>query len=51
MRPVLTPAARRLWRDRNTLQLGDSAVLSGVDEPTRATLALLDGTRDRAFVQ
>ena len=47
MRPVLTPAARRLWRDRHTLQLGGSAVLSGVDEPTRAALALLDGTRDR----
>ncbi len=47
MRPVLAPAARRLWRDRHTLQLGDTAVLSGVDEPTRAALALLDGTRDR----
>lgn len=53
MRPVLSPAARRLWRDRETLQLGrDSraAVLAGVDESVRATLALLDGTRDRAEV-
>lgn len=50
MRPVLTPSARRLWRDRSTLQLGrDSraAVLAGIDEGARATLALLDGTRDR----
>lgn len=49
MRPVLAPAARRLWRDRSTLQLGRdarAAVLSGIDEPTRAALALLDGTRD-----
>ena len=53
MRPVLSPAARRLWRDRETLQLGRdarAAVLSGVDEGTRATLALLDGTRDRGQV-
>ena len=50
MHPVLTPAARRLWRDRSTLQLGRggrAAVLAGVDEGARAALALLDGTRDR----
>ena len=51
MRPVLSPAARRLWRDPETLQLGHSsrraAVLCGLDAPTRAALALLDGTRDR----
>ncbi len=50
MHPVLSPAARRLWRDRSTLQLGRdgrATVLAGVDEPTRAALALLDGTRDR----
>lgn len=51
MRPVLTPAARRLWRDPATLQLGHgtarAAVLAGVDPGTRAALALLDGTRDR----
>lgn len=51
MRPVLTPAARRLWRDRETLQLGRSpgrsAVLAGLDPVTRSALALLDGTRDR----
>ncbi|MBW3641208.1 MAG: ThiF family adenylyltransferase [Actinobacteria bacterium] len=52
MRPVLTPFARRLWRDPATLQLGhDTAratVLAGVDAGTRAALVLLDGTRDRA---
>lgn len=51
MRPLLTPAARRLWRDRETLQLGLSpgraVVLAGVDGVTRAVLALLDGTRDK----
>ena len=51
MRPVLTPAARRLWRDPTTLQLGHgtarAAVLAGVEPRTRAALALLDGTRDR----
>lgn len=51
MRPLITPAARRLWRDRETLQLGRSpgraVVLAGVDGVARAVLALLDGTRDR----
>ena len=51
MRPVLSSAARRLWRDRETLQLGRSpgrsAVLAGLDPVTRSALALLDGTRDR----
>lgn len=49
MRPVLSPAARRLWRDPVTLQLGrhpGSQVLCGIDPATRHTLALLDGTRD-----
>jgi hypothetical protein len=49
-RPVLPVALRRLWRDRATLQLGRAPgralVLEGVDEHTRRTLALLDGTRD-----
>jgi len=48
---VLSPAARRLWRDPTTLQLGHAtsraAVLAGVEHGTRAALALLDGTRDR----
>lgn len=52
MRPVLTSAARRLWRDRETLQLGRSpgrsAVLAGLDPATRSALGLLDGTRDRS---
>ena len=50
MRPVLTPAARRLWRDAATVQLGHgtsrATVLAGIDPATRAALALLDGTRD-----
>jgi hypothetical protein len=54
VRPVLTPAARRLWRDAETLQLGRSpgrsAVLAGLDPVTREALTLLDGTRERAQV-
>ena len=54
MRPVLPAAARRLWRDPQTLQLGRTtgraAVLAGVDATARAALALLDGTRERAQV-
>jgi bacteriocin biosynthesis cyclodehydratase domain-containing protein len=50
VRPVLSPAVRRLWRDRETLQLGRppgrAAVLAGLDAATRAVLPLLDGTRD-----
>jgi bacteriocin biosynthesis cyclodehydratase domain-containing protein len=50
VRPVLSPAVRRLWRDRETLQLGRlpgrAAVLAGLDPATRAVLPLLDGTRD-----
>jgi len=51
VRPVLTPSVRRLWRDRETLQLGRGSratVLAGIDPGTRAALAMLDGTRDRA---
>jgi hypothetical protein len=48
---VLSSAARRLWRDAETLQLGQlsgrAAVLCGLDTRTREALALLDGTRDR----
>jgi hypothetical protein len=48
---VLPAAVRRLWRDRETLQLGRppgaAVVLAGVDEPVRRVLPLLDGTRDR----
>ena len=54
MRPVLPAAARRLWRDPQTLQLGRTtgraAVLAGVDPTARAALGLLDGTRERAQV-
>jgi hypothetical protein len=54
MRPMISPALRRLWRDRETLQLGRppgrSVVLAGVDPGARATLALLDGTRDAVQV-
>ncbi|MCU1589065.1 MAG: hypothetical protein JWP11_321, partial [Frankiales bacterium] len=52
VRPLLTPAVRRLWRDRETLQLGRppgrAVVLAGVDPAIRGVLPLLDGTRDRA---
>ncbi|HVM26717.1 MAG TPA: hypothetical protein VM433_03485 [Mycobacteriales bacterium] len=51
---MLPPALRRLWRDRETLQLGrppgPSAVLAGIDPSARAALALLDGTRDTTQV-
>lgn len=54
MRPVLLPALRRLWRDRETLQLGrppgPAAVLTGVDDGVRVVLPLLDGTREAAQV-
>lgn len=54
-RPVLLPGLRRLWRDQETLQLGrgpvGAVVLAGIDEPVRAALALLDGTRDTARLQ
>lgn len=54
MRPVLTPAARQLWRSPETLQLGRASgrctVIAGLDPPLRAALALLDGTRDREQV-
>jgi bacteriocin biosynthesis cyclodehydratase domain-containing protein len=43
---------RRLWRDRETLQLGRApgraVVLAGLDESTRSVLPLLDGTRNDA---
>jgi bacteriocin biosynthesis cyclodehydratase domain-containing protein len=52
VRPLLTPAVRRLWRDHETLQLGRppgrAVVLAGVDAAARDVLGLLDGTRDRA---
>jgi hypothetical protein len=47
VRPLLLPALRQLWRDDKTLQLGvdpaRAVVLSNVDAPTAALLALLDG--------
>jgi hypothetical protein len=55
VRPVLPPVLRRLWRDRETLQLGRdpgrAVVLAGLDPGARAALALLDGTRDAAQLQ
>lgn len=54
MRPVLLPALRRLWRDRETLQLGrapgSAVVLAGLDPGARHALTLLDGTRDDSQV-
>ena len=55
MRPVLSPASRRLWRDPQTLQLGRAGdravVLAGLDPAARAVLGLLDGTRDLGGVE
>lgn len=55
MRPVLSPASRRLWRDPQTLQLGRAGaravVLAGLDPEVRAVLGLLDGTRDLKGVE
>jgi len=54
VRPVLSPASRRLWRDRTTLQLGHpssrAVVLEGFDDTRRVLLSLLDGTRTRQQV-
>ena len=54
MRPVLSPALRRLWRDDTTLQLGvdprHAVVLAGVVPEVARLLDLLDGTRDEAAV-
>lgn len=48
-RPVLTRAARLLWRDHGTLQFGrppgPAHILSGLDAGARTALTLLDGTR------
>src|SRR2546425_320869 len=47
VRPLLLPALRRLWRDEKTLQLGvdpaRAVVLTDLDAPTAAVLALFDG--------
>jgi hypothetical protein len=52
VRPLLTPAVQRLWRDSETLQLGRppgrGVVLTGIDPDVRGVLAMLDGSRDRA---
>lgn len=53
MRPALIPAARRLWRDRETLQVGlgsRAVVIEGLDAQRRVVLPLLDGTRTHAEV-
>ncbi len=53
-RPVLLPAARRLWRDSEALQLGHvssrAQVLQGAG-PLRDLLPLLDGTRTRSDLE
>jgi len=47
--PLLLPALRQLWRDKETLQLGvdpsRAVVLDNVDPPTVALLSSLDGRR------
>jgi hypothetical protein len=49
VRPVLAPAARRLWRGTATLQLSLSptrgVLVEGLDAPARLVLTLLDGVR------
>jgi hypothetical protein len=51
VRPVLVPAARRLWRDGGALQLGRpssrAVVVEGLVGPRRSLLSLLDGSRSR----
>jgi len=52
MRPLLAPAARRLWRDAASLQLGTPVplVVEGLDEHRRRLLPLLDGSRTQQQV-
>lgn len=54
MRPVLAPAARRVWRGSSTLQLcvapHRGVLVEGLDETTRRVLPLLDGVRTREQV-
>lgn len=54
MRPVLAPAAQRLWRGTGTLQVRLSptraVLVEGLDVRTRALLPLLDGVRTREQV-
>ncbi|MFD9791821.1 ThiF family adenylyltransferase [Streptomyces sp. NPDC059070] len=49
MHPMMKPALRRAWRDRQTVQFGvtpaRAVVLSPVDTATGSFLGLLDGTR------
>ncbi|CAL9310051.1 hypothetical protein SUDANB148_04595 [Streptomyces sp. SudanB148_2056] len=49
MHPMLKPALRRGWRDRNTVQFGmtpaQALTLDPVDTATGSLLELLDGTR------
>ncbi|MFI1963950.1 TOMM precursor leader peptide-binding protein [Streptomyces pathocidini] len=49
MHPMLKPALRRAWRDRQTVQFGvagaHAVVLGPVDTATGSFLTLLDGTR------
>ncbi|WP_329401607.1 ThiF family adenylyltransferase [Streptomyces melanogenes] len=49
MHPMLKPALRRAWRDRQTVQFGvtpaRAVVVSPVDTATGSFLELLDGTR------
>jgi len=53
-RPVLLPGLRRLWRDRNTVQLGTdprrAVVLEFADPALARVLDLLDGSRTEQAV-
>jgi hypothetical protein len=52
VRPVLAPAAPRLWRGTGTLQLGltRGVLVEGLQATDRAVLPLLDGVRTREQV-
>lgn len=49
MHPMIKPALRRGWRDRQTVQYGmapaHAVVLGPVSDPTSALMELMDGTR------
>lgn len=54
LRPLLTPALRRVWRDECTLQLGTdpgrALLITGLDAAAAQLVDSLDGTRDRRGV-
>ena len=49
-RPRLKPGLRRIWRDRQTLQIGvepaRAVVITGLDRPAARFLDAIDGTNE-----